>query len=90
MLLGLVTATSLTGLYLRDRVIEAGRMPFDWGMGVYANDGSCWDCDFGDNVDRIAFTTLPIWNHIFGMSFDFAGNGPTSFTVDRGSTAVLH
>ncbi len=30
-----------------------GRMGNHWGLGVLANDGNCWDCDYGDTVDRV-------------------------------------
>ena len=30
-----------------------GRMGNHWGLGVLANDGTCWDCDYGDTVDRV-------------------------------------
>ena len=67
-------------------LIEAGRQPFQWGLGIFANDGSCWDCNFGDNVDRIKYTTPTLWGHKFGMGFDFAVSGPTSFSVESGQT----
>ena len=37
--------------------LRFGRMPAHWGLGIYANDGSCWNCDHGDNQDRLVFTT---------------------------------
>jgi len=35
--------------------ISGGRMPNHWGLGMIYNDGSCLDCDFGDNIDRLSF-----------------------------------
>ena len=66
---------------------EAGRMPFQWGLGIYANDGGCWDCSYGDNVDRIKFTTHKLWGHNFGMGFDFGASGPNTFSVSNSSYA---
>jgi len=45
-------------------VIKAGRMPNQWGMGIWANSGDYdpvtgltnYDADYGDSVDRVSFT----------------------------------
>jgi uncharacterized protein (TIGR04551 family) len=45
-------------------VIRAGRMPNQWGMGIWANAGGYdpvtgltnYDADYGDSVDRVSFT----------------------------------
>jgi len=45
-------------------VIKAGRMPNQWGMGIWANAGGYdpvsgltnYDADYGDSVDRVSFT----------------------------------
>jgi uncharacterized protein (TIGR04551 family) len=58
-----------------------GRMPWHWGLGMVANDGNCWDCNFGDNQDRVMFTTKPIAGHIFGAAYDFSASGPHSMNV---------
>jgi uncharacterized protein (TIGR04551 family) len=34
--------------------LRAGRMPDHYGLGIFRNDGSCEDCDFGSIVDRVA------------------------------------
>lgn len=61
--------------------IKFGRMPWHWGLGVVANDGNCWDCNFGDNQDRVSFATAPIAGHTFGIAYDFSGSGPHSLNV---------
>jgi uncharacterized protein (TIGR04551 family) len=60
-----------------------GRTPLHWGVGLMANDGSCWDCDFGDNADRFSFQTN-LAGYTLGMSYDFASSGPTSLDVVPG------
>jgi uncharacterized protein (TIGR04551 family) len=45
-------------------VLKAGRMPNQWGMGIWANAGGYdpvtgltnYDADYGDSVDRVSFT----------------------------------
>lgn len=54
--------------------ISAGRMPNQWGLGMLYNDGSCLDCDFGDNVDRLSLGTE--WMDIRGLlAWDYAATG---------------
>ena len=62
-------------------LLKVGRMPWHWGTGMVANDGQCWDCNFGDNVDRISLQG-EFGRYSFGVGYDFAGSGPTSFSVD--------
>lgn len=50
--------------------IQAGRMLSHWGLGLFANDGNCADCDFGDQVDRLALKT---------RLFDFYGMAALDF-----------
>jgi hypothetical protein len=40
--------------------LKIGRMGSHWGMGLFANDGSCDDCSHGDVVDRIMISTSRI------------------------------
>jgi hypothetical protein len=45
-------------------LLEIGRMPSDWGLGIFTNDGNGFDDLFGDNYngdtfDRILFGTKP-------------------------------
>lgn len=67
--------------------LKVGRMPWHWGMGILANAGACWDCNFGDNVDRIQFS-VKYANHTFGLAYDFAGSGPDSYKIDLDGNAT--
>ena len=60
-------------------VLSAGRMGavVDWGTGFFINSGNCLDCDLGDVGDRVAFT-MPLWEHLVALAFDFGASGPTS------------
>ena len=64
--------------------LRFGRMPSQWGLGLLANNGSCWDCNYGDSADRIMFVTK-LMGHIIGAGYDFASSGPNSLSVNRGS-----
>ena len=66
-------------------ILRFGRMPWHWGLGLLANDGGCWDCNFGDNIDRIMFAT-DLANHVIGMGYDFASSGPTSLSLSGRGT----
>ncbi|MBW2736464.1 MAG: TIGR04551 family protein, partial [Deltaproteobacteria bacterium] len=68
-------------------LLKVGRMPWHWGLGLMANDGECWDCNHGDNVDRISYTG-EWFQHRFGVSYDFAGSGPNSSWVDLDANAT--
>lgn len=57
--------------------IRFGRMPSGWGMGMLVNSGDCLDCDFGNNMDRLMFSTK-LWGHSFAFMWDWAGTGPTT------------
>jgi uncharacterized protein (TIGR04551 family) len=63
--------------------LRFGRMPWKWGMGLLRNDGGCWDCDYGDNVDRIELSSA-YKNHVFGASFDWVSTGLTTATLLEG------
>ena len=63
--------------------LRFGRMPSQWGLGLLANNGSCWDCNHGDSADRIMFVTK-LMGHIIGAGYDFASSGPTSLSVTKG------
>jgi uncharacterized protein (TIGR04551 family) len=63
--------------------LRFGRMPSHWGLGLLANDGGCWNCNAGDNADRLVFTT-ELSNHTLGMGYDFASSGPNSLGVASG------
>jgi uncharacterized protein (TIGR04551 family) len=54
--------------------LRAGRMDNHWGLGMFAHDGDCLDCDYGDNIDRIAYTTRAFG--FYGMAaLDFPNDG---------------
>jgi uncharacterized protein (TIGR04551 family) len=56
-------------------LLTVGRQANQWGLGLLANGGDCYDCDAGDVADRIAFAT-PIAGHIWALAFDISATGP--------------
>jgi uncharacterized protein (TIGR04551 family) len=62
-------------------LLSFGRMPTNWGMGIYANAGGGIDQEFGDSVDRIQFA-IPIGGVLGGLAivpfYDWASVGITS------------
>jgi len=54
-----------------------GRMPNHWGLGIFANNGDCIDCDHGDNVDRIALVSQ-IHGFYLTPMIDIMSSGPTN------------
>lgn len=63
-------------------ILRFGRMGSQWGLGMQYNDGSCLDCDFGDNVDRIQFVTEPFAGFYVTPMIDFNSEGVTSQDVN--------
>jgi hypothetical protein len=66
-------------------VVQVGRQPSNWGMGLLANDGDGFDDVFGDNhggntFDRVIFATKPLAlsNTFFGVGNP---NTPLFFAV---------
>jgi uncharacterized protein (TIGR04551 family) len=61
-------------------LLSFGRMPADWGAGIYYNAGGGIDQDYGDNVDRIQFT-IPLGQFLGGLAltpyYEWAGSGLT-------------
>ena len=61
-------------------LLSFGRMPADWGAGIYYNAGGGIDQDFGDNVDRIQFS-IPLGQFLGGLAltpyYEWAGSGVT-------------
>lgn len=55
---------------------KIGRQPNHWGLGVLYNSGDCLDCDYGQNVDRIA-ATLRIAGLLVTPMLDWVSSGPT-------------
>lgn len=62
--------------------LRFGRQPNRWGMGIYANEGDCIDCDHGDNVDRVSFVAMLGSFYIVPM-LDFMFSGPTNQTPNQ-------
>ncbi len=62
--------------------LRFGRMPWQFGRGMYFNAGNCMDCDGGTTVDRIMGITQ-IYGHQLALSWDF---GPQGYTF--GTTTV--
>jgi uncharacterized protein (TIGR04551 family) len=60
--------------------IQFGRMPVHWGMGIFANNGSCPDCNWGDNADRI-MGEVHFAGYTFAMGYDFNSSGPSSLGI---------
>jgi uncharacterized protein (TIGR04551 family) len=61
-------------------MLSFGRMPAQWGMGVYWNAGNGIDDDFGTSVDRIQFA-IPLGQILGGLAvipyYDWIGAGAT-------------
>ncbi|MCX5731664.1 MAG: TIGR04551 family protein [Deltaproteobacteria bacterium] len=61
-------------------LLSFGRMPANWGSGIYYNNGDGIDQDFGDNVDRIQFA-IPLGQFLGGLAvtpyYEWAGSGIT-------------
>jgi uncharacterized protein (TIGR04551 family) len=61
-------------------LLSFGRMPANWGVGIYYNNGDGIDQDFGDNVDRIQFS-IPLGQFLGGLAvtpyYEWAGSGVT-------------
>jgi uncharacterized protein (TIGR04551 family) len=60
-------------------LLSFGRMPSQWGLGIFANSGAGIDADFGDSVDRIQFALPPVNTPIGRLAFvpivDFDSEG---------------
>jgi len=57
--------------------LKFGRMPTHWGLGIFANDGNCLDCDYGSTADRVLFTTR-LYDHLVGFGYGWVASGITS------------
>jgi uncharacterized protein (TIGR04551 family) len=65
--------------------LRFGRMPWQWGRGIFYNSGACPDCDVGTTVDRVmALTTL--YGHQFAAAWDLGAQGPTTEQLSLGRT----
>ena len=72
-------------------LLEFGRMPSHWGLGILANSGSedpfhgttCLDCDYGDSADRLIFgTKIPGTELRAAIGYDWAASGPVAAQSD--------
>ncbi len=59
-------------------ILRFGRMGSQWGLGLVHNDGNCFDCDYGDTVDRFQFVSEPLAGWFVAPMLDFNSEGPTS------------
>jgi uncharacterized protein (TIGR04551 family) len=60
-----------------------GRMPWNWGRGIFYNDGSCADCDVGTTVDRVMAMTT-IYGHQLKFAWDLGAQGTTTQQLSLG------
>lgn len=59
--------------------LKFGRMPSQWGLGIFQNAGDGYDDDYQSTVDRLAFVTgIKAYDLYFAGAWDFAAEGPTS------------
>ncbi len=63
-------------------LLQFGRMPSHWGMGMLVNNGDCLDCDYGTNADRVMFSTK-LWGHFFAFLWDWVATGPTTAIIGQ-------
>jgi uncharacterized protein (TIGR04551 family) len=72
-------------------VLRFGRMPAQWGLGIFQNSGSgdpyrgsyCLDCDFGDTVDRVQFgTMIPGTALRASVAMDWTSSEPVAAQTD--------
>jgi uncharacterized protein (TIGR04551 family) len=65
-------------------LISFGRMPSEWGLGIFANAGNGLDDDLGDNVDRLQIA-LPLPSVLGGLTLipmiDYGSAGLTTDSV---------
>ncbi len=71
-------------------LISFGRMPSQWGMGIYAHAGNGLDDDLGDNVDRIQIA-IPLPSVLGGLTlipmYDYLSAGITTDSVNPSDLA---
>ncbi len=65
-------------------ILRFGRMGSHWGLGMLQNDGNCFDCDWGNSVDRIMFVSEPISGWFITPMIDFDVEGVTSYRQNGG------
>jgi uncharacterized protein (TIGR04551 family) len=64
--------------------LRFGRMPSQWGLGMFVNSGDGYDSDWGSTADRLMFLTgyTPLDIYFAGL-WDFANEGATSALVGQ-------
>ena len=63
--------------------IYFGRMPWNWGRGIFYNDGGCADCDVGTTVDRVMAMTT-VYGHQLKFAWDLGAQGTTTQQLSLG------
>ena len=63
--------------------VRFGRMGWHFGTGMLSNDGNALDSDFGDTVDRVAFTTK-LSDYILTAAYDWGQSGFLTTPVSAG------
>jgi len=63
--------------------IYFGRMAWNWGRGLFYNDGSCADCDVGTTVDRVMAMTT-VYGHQLKFAWDLGAQGDTTQQLSLG------
>ena len=58
-------------------------MPWNWGRGLFYNDGSCADCDVGTTVDRVMAMTT-VYGHQLKFAWDLGAQGDTTQQLSLG------
>jgi uncharacterized protein (TIGR04551 family) len=62
--------------------VRFGRMPWHWGLGIYANAGNGIDSDYQTHVDRVMYQLRIRSLGLFAAAmYDFASTGPTSVSA---------
>jgi uncharacterized protein (TIGR04551 family) len=63
--------------------VRFGRMPWNWGRGIFYNDGNCMDCDVGTTVDRVMALTQ-LYGHQIAVAWDLGPQGYTAQQLNLG------
>jgi uncharacterized protein (TIGR04551 family) len=66
--------------------LRFGRMPWQWGRGIFYNNGACADCDVGTTVDRVMGITT-VYGHQIALAWDIGTQGPTTQQLSLGRNA---
>jgi uncharacterized protein (TIGR04551 family) len=66
--------------------LRFGRMPWQWGRGIFYNNGSCPDCDVGTTVDRVMALTQ-LYGHQIAAAWDLGAQGYTAPMTSLGQNS---